>query len=231
MPTSSATKSVAVAFWRKDVVGLVPCPRRELMGARERLSIGGGIARQGGGVFWRHCRRRGPGPAWSEAESNLFDAAEAGTTGFYKSNKQKLAEYLETSRVNTTKARESQRTAKQQARWEAQDERDRKIKEWLEGKTADEVNQLVASEQFDKLSDLAQNRVFVALEELGYEAAAEVEINVGALEEAEAEQQFQMPASTEPLPWENRAEQVDDEVEEDYSDDEDDSTEFAGGRF
>jgi len=32
-----------------------------------------------------------PRAAWAEAESNLFNAAEAGTTGFYKSNKEKLA--------------------------------------------------------------------------------------------------------------------------------------------
>ncbi len=30
-----------VVIWRKDDVGLVPCPRRELMEARRRLSIGG----------------------------------------------------------------------------------------------------------------------------------------------------------------------------------------------
>jgi hypothetical protein len=163
--------------------------------------------------------------AWDETMSNLLDAAESGTAGLHKSNKEKLAEYLAASKVNTARAREVQKTAKQEARWAAQDEREAKVKAWLEGKTVDEVNQLVSSEQFSKLSDLAQNRVYVALEELGFEAAAEVEINVEQLEETEAEQQFQMPAPT--TPWEER-EQVDDEVEEGY---EDDPTEYVGGRF
>jgi hypothetical protein len=40
------------------------------------------------------------------------------------------------------------------------------------------------------------------------------------------------PAPTTPLPWDEGPEQVDDEVEdEDYADDEEDSTEYAGGRF
>jgi hypothetical protein len=61
---------------------------------------------------------------------------------------------------------------------------------------------------------------------LGSEAQAEVDVNLEALEEAEAEAQFQIPAPTVPLPlpWEERPEQVDDEVEEDYTDDEEDST-------
>jgi hypothetical protein len=167
--------------------------------------------------------------AWDETMSNLLDAAESGTAGLHKSNKEKLAEYLAASKVNTARARDVQKTAKQEARWAAQDERDAKVKVWLEGKTVDEVNQLVSSEKFLGLPEIAQERIFAALDELGYEAQAETDL---AIQQIEGEE-FTLPAPeyAAVLPWENRAEQVDDEVEEDYSDDEDDSTEFAGGRF
>jgi len=124
-----------------------------------------------------------------------------------------LAEYLAASKVNTARAREAAKTAKREQRWEMQDEREAKVKEWLEGKSEDQINKLVASKQFSELSDLAQDRVYAQLEELGYEAAAEVDINVEALEEAEAEQQFQIAA---PMPWEERPQPA--EEDGDYSD-------------
>jgi hypothetical protein len=166
--------------------------------------------------------------AWAEAESNLFDAAESGTSGLWKPFKQRQKEYLEASRVNTALARETAKTAKQEARWAAQDERDTKLKGWLESRTEDQINAFLSSEQFDKLPEHSQNLVHTTLDELGYAAEAEVDLNIEHLEGEE----FVIPAPTTPLPWENRAEQANDEVEdEDYTDDEDDSTEYAGGRF
>jgi hypothetical protein len=178
-------------------------------------------AREFLGASAQEAAEKPPRSAWAEAESNLFDAAEAGTTGFYKSNKEKLAEYLAASKVNTAKAREAARSAKQDQRWAAQDERDVKVKAWLEGKTVDEVNQLVSSEKFLGLPEIAQERIFTALDELGYEAQAETDF---AIEQIEGED-FTLPAPeyAAVLPWENRADQEEE--------DEDDSTEFAGGRF
>jgi hypothetical protein len=92
----------------------------------------------------------------------------------------------------------------------------------------DEVNAFLSSEHFDKLPEHSQNLVHTTLDELGYAAEVEVDLNIEQLEGEE----FAFPAPTAPLPWENRPEQVDDEVEaEDYTEDEDESTEFAGGRF
>ncbi len=89
--------------------------------------------------------------AWAEAESNLFDAAESGTSGLWKPFKQRQKEYLEASRVNTALARETAKRAKQEARWAAQEERDTKLKGWLESRSEDQINAFLSSEQFDKL--------------------------------------------------------------------------------
>jgi hypothetical protein len=161
--------------------------------------------------------------AWAEAESNLFNSAQSGTAGLWKSHKEKLEEYRTAARENTARAEEAAKTAKQEARWQAQDERETKVKEWLEGKSEDQINQLVASKQFSELSDLAQNRVFVALEELGYSAQAEVDLNLEQLEEAEAEQQFQIAA---PMPWEERPQPAYDE-DQGEDDEEDDGVAIA----
>jgi hypothetical protein len=151
----------------------------------------------------------------------LFGAGQAGSLNLNKSREQKHEEYMTAVRVNTAKAREAARTTRQDQRWAAQDERDSKVKAWLEGKTVDEVNQLVSSEKFLGLPEIAQERIFAALDELGYEAQAETDF---AIEQIEGED-FTLPAPeyAAVLPWENRAEQDEE--------DEDDSTEFAGGRF
>ena len=157
--------------------------------------------------------------AWAEAESNLFDAAESGTSGLWKPFKQRQKEYLEASRVNTALARETAKTAKQQARWAAQDERDTKLKGWLESRTEDQINAFLSLEQFDKLPEHSQNLVHTQLDELGYEAQAEVDVNVEALDEAEAETQFQIAA---PMPWEERPQPAYDEDQDEYDEEEDD---------
>jgi hypothetical protein len=185
-------------------------------------------AREFFGASAQEAAEKPPRSAWSEAESNLFGAAQGGTLNLNKSREQKHEEYKEAVRVNTARAREAAKTARQEARWAAQDERDTKLKGWLESRTEDQINAFLSSAQFEKLPEHAQNLVHTTLDELGYEAAAEVDLNIEQLEGEE----FVIPAATTPLPWEERPEQVDDEVEdEDYADDEEDSTEFAGGRF
>ena len=165
------------------------------------------------GASAQEAAEKPPRSAWSEAESNLFGAAQGGTLNLNKSREQKHEEYKEAVRVNTARAREAAKTARQEARWAAQDERDTKLKGWLESRTEDQINAFLSSEQFDKLPEHSQNLVHTQLDELGYEAAAEVDVNVEALEEAEAEQQFQIAA---PMPWEERPQPA--EEDGDYSD-------------
>jgi len=167
--------------------------------------------------------------AWAEAESNLFDAAESGTSGLWKPFKQRQKEYLEASRVNTALARETAKRAKQEARWAAQEERDTKLKGWLESRSEDQINAFLSSEQFDKLPNTLRSLSIRSSTSSVYEAAAEVDVNIEALDEAEAEAQFQIPAPTVPLPWEERPQPTYDEDQDEYDEDneEDDGVAIA----
>ena len=101
------------------------------------------------------------------------------------------------------------------------------MKGWLESRTEDQINAFLSSEQFDKLPEHSQNLVHTQLDELGYEAAAEVDVNVEALGEAEAEAQFQIPAQTVPLPWEEPPQPAYDEDHREYDEEEDDGVAIA----
>jgi hypothetical protein len=172
-------------------------------------------------------------------EHDVIDSAIGAVVEKATHGRQSRAErdraYLVQARESRAQAESAAKTVKQEQRWAAQEARETQVKEWLEGKSEDEINRLLSSEQFNSLPELAQNRIHVALDELGYAAQAEVDVNVQALEENEAESQFTMPTPTEPLPWEERPQPAEyayqDEDNAEENDDDDDLSQGFAGRF
>jgi hypothetical protein len=91
----------------------------------------------------------------------------------------------------------------------------------FESKTDAEVSAYLASSSFDKLSDLQQAVIHGVLDEIREGNEAEVDLNLELADEQQAEAEFSFPAPTDPLPWEERPEQADDEAEDAWDDDDD----------
>ena len=123
--------------------------------------------------------------------------------------------YLKAARESRVEAEAAAKTARQEARWAKQEERDAKLRTWFEGKTDEEVSAYLASESFDRLSDRQQAVIHGVLDEIREGNAAEVDLAIEELEEEE----FVFPESTEPMPWENRVDEEDDYSDTDEDDD------------
>jgi phage protein D len=147
-------------------------------------------------------------------------AVSAQATQPYQTPRQRHETWKAQVRESVADAERAQKTARQEARWAKQEERDAKLRTWFEGKTDAEVSAYLASEGFDRLSDRQRAVIHGVLDEIREGNEAEVDFNLRLADEQQAEAEFSFPA--DPLPWEERPEQGDDEVEDAWDDDDDD---------
>jgi hypothetical protein len=124
----------------------------------------------------------------------------------FQTARQKHETWKAQVRESVADAERAQKTARQEARWAKQEERDAKLRTWLEGKTDEEVSAYLGSESFDRLPEHSQNLVHGILDEIREGNAAEVEFNI---EQAD-EESFEFPTDEE---------EEDDELSDDEDDD------------
>jgi hypothetical protein len=122
-----------------------------------------------------------------------FDAALSGAAqkilDSRRSPREKHAAYLAERQANRVEAEAAQKTARQEQRWAMQEERDAKLRAWLESKTDEQISSYLASDGFDKLSDRQQAVIHGVLDEIQHGYQAEVEL---AIEEVDNES-FELP--------------------------------------
>ena len=140
-------------------------------------------------------------------------AVSAQATQPYQTPRQRHETWKAQVRESVADAERAQKTARQEARWAKQEERDAKLRTWLEGKTDEEVSAYLGSESFDRLPEHSQNLVHGILDEIREGNAAEVEFNI---EQAD-EESFEFPTDEE---------EEDDELSDTI--DEDDDAAVAG---
>jgi hypothetical protein len=161
---------------------------------------------------WRLFGVAPPPTVEDRAEHDLIDSAlgtvvEQATHG-RQSRTERDRGYLKAAREGRVEAEAAAKTARKEARWAKQEERDVKLRAWFEGKTDEEVSAYLGSESFDRLSDRQQAVVHGVLDEIREGNAAEVDLNIEQIEGEEFE-----------LPY---AESTDDDESFSWLDEEDD---------